>query len=214
MPILLVELNPNEISVDETLFPDQQKDEFIYEHLRHYCSKFYPLPTIEVRVYTKSVFVVRGHLYLAIARDFKHQRIRAVIDKNSSNDCVMQFLQNPSVSQLDWQSVIQQEQDNELVSYIWLVFFFSYPLTQETKKKFEAQIVQFFKQIQLPTWAEVPGNRIKDLNYPYSGYCAEFQAYIPVEDERWYASSRAVLVDFHLECVPILSFQGRKFRVE
>lgn len=213
MCILLVELSPDEISVDESLFPDLNKNSFIYEHLRHYCSKFYPLPTIEVKVDAEAIIVVRGHPYLAIAKELRNQRIRAVVDKASSESSVSRFLQRSSIIQLDWETVMHEE-NNDLVSYVWFVFFFERSLNQEERKAFEKDIVGFYRQIQLPVWAEVPDDRIKNLSYPYSGRCAEFQAYVPIADERWYASSRAVVVDFHLKCVPIVSFQGRRFRVD
>jgi hypothetical protein len=213
MHILLVELNPNEISVDESLFPDQQKDSFIYEHLRHYCSKFYPLPTITVRVCAEAVFVIRGHQYLAIARELGQERIRAVVDQSSSKQYVHSFLDKPSVVQLNWE-IARQEGYDTFVEFVWYVFFFERPLNQEEREIFEEQIVEFFRTIKLPEWAEVPENRIIDLSYPYSGYCAEFQAYVPIEDERWYSQSKAVVVNFHLKHIPILSFQGRKFHLE
>ena len=213
MHILLVELNPDEVSVDESLFPDKQKNSFIYEHLRHYCSKFYHLPTITVKVCAEAVFVVRGHQYLSIARELGHQRIRAIIDKSSPEKDVQKFLQKPSVVQLDWEAA-RNEGSDTLVEYVWFVFFFEKALNREDRKIFEEQIVEFFKHIKLPDWAEVPEKRITNLSYPYSGRCAEFQAYVPIEDERWYPSSRAVVVDFHLKYVPIASFQGRRFRVE
>jgi len=36
--ILVIELTPDEVSIDENIFSDPHKDEFIYEHLLHYCS--------------------------------------------------------------------------------------------------------------------------------------------------------------------------------
>jgi hypothetical protein len=120
MSILIVELDPNQVSIDETLFPDKDKDELIYEHLRHYYSKFELLPTIDVRVYTESVVVTRGHVYLKIAKELGYLRIRAIIDKNSASDCVLQLLQNPSIVQLNWQSLMQ-EGDDDFFSYLSLL---------------------------------------------------------------------------------------------
>lgn len=213
MPILLVELNIDEVSIDKSLLPNQEETSFIYEHLRHYCSKFYPLPTITVRVCAESVFVVRGYQYLLIARELGHQQIRAVIDKSSPEKYVQRFLGKASVSQLDWQ-VVRKEENDRLLGYFWYVFFFEKPLNQQKKTIFEDTIVNFFRQIKLPDWAEKPKSRIRNLSYPYSGSCAEFQAYVPIADERWYCESRAVLIEFHLKCVPIASFQGQIFRFE
>jgi hypothetical protein len=212
MSILLVELNTDEVSIDEFVFPNRQKDQFIYEHLRHYCSKFYPLPTIEVRICDEIIVVTRGHFYLSIANEFRHQRIRAVIDRNSQENLIENFLKKSSVVQLDWR-MTDQENNDELVSYVWLVIFFDRPLSQGDKNNFEEHVLEFFKRIPLPAWAEAPENRIQNMNYLDSGYCVELQAYIPVEDERWYISSKRVLNEFHLKYVSIASFQGRKFLV-
>lgn len=213
MPILLVELNTDEVLVDESLFPNKDSDSFVYEHLRHYCSKFYPLPTISVRVYPESVVVTRGHFYLLIAKELGSQRIRAVIDSVSPEDLVAKFLQKPSVIQLDWKA-IRQEESNNLYGYNWYVFFFETPLNTNNKNFFEDEVVKFFTKINFSEWAEVPDQRIKNLSYPCSGRCAEFQAYIPIADESWYARARAVATNFHLKCVPIISFQGQKFQVK
>jgi hypothetical protein len=213
MNIILIELNTDNISINEDLFPDREKNKYILEHLRHYCSKFYPLPTIAIKVCNEGVFVVRGHQYLLIAKELKHQRIRAIIDKSSLDNDVQIFLQKPSVVQLDWE-VAKMEGRDELVEYTWYVFFFEKQLNQEERQIFEEQIVEFFKDIKLPTWAKIPDNRIINLSYLFSRYCAEFQAYVPTEDERWYADSITVLINFHLNCVTIASFQGQKFRFE
>ena len=213
--ILLLELNPNDISIDEKLFPSPKKSSFIYEHLRYYCSKFYPLPTIFVRVYENSVIVTDGRMYLAIAKESGHQQIRAIVDRASPDRFVQKLLENPSVTQLDWETV-RQEDDDELVScdwFDWLIFFFKRSLNREEKKTFEEQVVRFFKQIPLPELTDVQKERIKNLSYPHSGLSAEFEAYLPWTDERWFATSRAVLLNFHFNCVPIASFQGWKWQV-
>jgi hypothetical protein len=76
------------------------------------------------------------------------------------------------------------------------------------------QVVEFYRQIKIPDWAEEPDERIKGLSYCYLGCRAELQAYLPIEDERWYAKSKAVLVDFHKKHCPIVSFQGRRFHAK
>jgi hypothetical protein len=159
------------------------------------------------------VFVTRGHLYLTLAKELGYDRIRAVIDKASPREIVSSFLENPSISQLDW-DVVKLENIDDFLEYVWLVFFFANPLTSQEKIVFENQVVEFYRQIKIPDGAEEADERIKDLNYPYLGRCAEFQAYLPIEDERWYAKSKAVLVDFHKQYAPIVSFQGRRFYAE
>ena len=214
MCILLVELNPDDVLVDTFLFLDKNKNEFIYEHLRHFYSKPNSvLPTIEVKVGAETV-VTRGHLYLLLAKELGYKRIRAVIARASPEIFVDNFLKKSSVEKLDWKTIRKEESEAPLAEYAWYIFFFKRALYLEERKAFEEQIVEFFRQIKLPSWAETTGEKIEDLSYPYGGTCAEFQAYVPIRDERWYAPSRAVLINFHLNCVPIVSFQGRKFRVE
>lgn len=213
MRILLVELNINEVSIDEYLFPNKEQNLFIYEHLRHYCSKFYPLPAITIKVCSLGFFVIRGHHYISIAKELGHQKIRAIVDKSSALETIQNFLLLKSVIQLDWE-VVRKEESETLVDYFWYILFFEKPLNQQQQIAFESEIVDFFRQIKLPNWAKKNENRIINLSYPYSGSCAEFQAYTPIEDERWHASSRSVLINFHLKHVPIISFQGRRFKVE
>ncbi|WP_254563965.1 hypothetical protein [Oscillatoria sp. HE19RPO] len=209
MSILIIEIPPSKVLIDETLFPDKHKEEFVYEHLRHYCSKFYPIPTIEIAIYNNSVFVTAGHLYLKIARELGCPKIRAVIDKKSPTNSIVKLLNSPDITQLDWQSLIQD--DDEPICYIWLVFFFIHALSKKEKFAFEDKILGFFSKINLPDWADASKKRIKNMKYINLDSGIEFQAYLPIEDERWYARSRAILMDFHFKYVPIISFQGRKF---
>jgi len=175
-------------------------------------SKLYPIPWITVRVDANSVIITRGHLYLKVARELGNEKIHAVVDRNDSDDIFIQkLLDRPCVIKLDWKTLIQE--DEQLLSYGWLVFFFKRLLNSVEKKIFEEEVVGFFQQIQVPGSVNLGRERIKNLNYPYSGLCAEFQAYLPWEDERWYLTSRAVLLNFHLNCVPIVSFQGKKWQV-
>ena len=83
---------------------------------------------------------------------------------------------NHSIIKLDWETVKQE--DEELVSYGWLVFFFKRSLDREEKKTFEEQVVRFFKQIPLPELTDLRKERIKNLSYSHSGLSAEFQAYL------------------------------------
>jgi hypothetical protein len=210
MPILLVEVNPEEISIDESLFPDEMKDSFVYEHLKYCCSKNSLLPSISIIVSAAKAFVIRGHQYLFIAKELKYPRIRAIIDKASPEKLVREFLQKPKVVKLDWETVRKEEPDT-MIGYSWFIFFFERTLTTAEKNSFEEQIVDFFRQLKLPAFVEIVDERVKNLNYPHAGHCAEFQAFVPIADERWYRSLRSVMIKFHSECIPVFSFQGRKF---
>lgn len=207
MPITLVEIESDKIVVDESRFLDDVMQSYVvYDHLRYYCSKFSPLPAISVQVESDVAFVVRRHWYLEIAKDLRIPRIRAVIE-NSVDAAVQSFLLQPSVGQIDWQEARKAEEEAS-IGYSWYVYFFERPLTAEERGVFEVQIVDFFRRLELPGWAELDDERIRNLSYPQEGLCAEFQAFVPSGDERWYAASLSVINKFHKECVPLVSFQG------
>jgi hypothetical protein len=211
MTILVVALNPSMITVNEYLFPNSYKDSFIYDHLRYYCSKGQSVPTITIKVCSDSVIVTRGHYYLLIAKELGYEKIQAVVDQNLSRD-IESFLNSPYIVQVNWKT-LRQNEDQKLLGYVWYVFFFKRNLSQSEQEAFHTLVVNFYEQIEIPGWANEPETRILDLNYSHLGYSAEFQAYVPFADERWYAGALAAAVDFHMKYVPIVSCQGRKFYI-
>ncbi len=208
MPLLVVDMDPNDVKVDESVFPNKWKDTFVYEHLRHYCSKFSPLPGISIYVTRKSVTVTDAHQYLSIAKDLGRESITAVVDHTSPKKAVQEFLKRPSVKQLDYQK-LRAEEDAAMFSYGLYVFFFERPLNARERQLFEQKIVGYLKEIKLPPRFEGV-ERIKELNYSYDGQCAEVEAFTST-DERWYGPFRLALMDFHQNVTPIISFQGTKF---
>lgn len=213
MSIHIVELKPDKVTIDEFKFPNKEQDFYIYDHLRYYCSKLTTLPAISIKIIDNVIFASSRSQYLTIAKELNRNRIQAVINLSSSKEDITKILNKPYVVQLDWEAVKKKERET-LINYAWYIFFFQKTLNQDEKKAFEKDVVNFFRLIKLPSWATVPDQRIKDLAYSYSGLCCEFQAYVPIADERWYSSARAKTEIFHLNCVPIVSFQGRKFKVD
>ena len=60
MPIILVEVDTDDILVDKSRFlPDLLERFVIYEHMLHYCSKFSPLPAISIQIENDAAFVIR-----------------------------------------------------------------------------------------------------------------------------------------------------------
>jgi hypothetical protein len=210
MKTSLIELNTDEISINESLFPDTEKDAFVQEHLQYYYSKINSVPTIVIRVESASIFVVRGHSYLTTAKELKLKKIRVVLDEGSTAESVVRLLRKPSVLQLDWKKV-KREEENLLFEYNWYVFFFKRSISEAEKSVFDEHILRFFRRLEFPIFFKVPDERIQNLSYSHSGYCAEFQAYVPTLDERWYSPFRLAMEEFNLNCIPIASFQGRKF---
>ena len=134
----------------------------------------------------------------------------------SGNTSYTDFLRNlndaTDIQKNYWETVKNSDR-NVLFDYVWLVCFFERPLNADEQNIFEEQVVGFFRQFILPNFADSTNERIKDLNYLFDGLCVEFQAYMPIGDERWYSEFRAVIVKFHSQYVPISSFQGHKFSV-
>ena len=214
MPIILVEVDPGEIRVDKSRFlPDLLEPFVIYEHMFHYCSKLSKLPAISIQIENGAAFVIRRHWYLSIAKDLKAPRIRAVIENKTDFDAIQRFLQKTSVTQIDWEEARKAEEDQP-ISYGWLVFFFERALIESERRAFEHQVVDFYRTLELPNWFKDEAERIMNLNYPHHGLCAEFQALAPFGDERWYPASRAALEKFHKEVVPLISFQGNRIEFD
>lgn len=208
MSLLLVEMNPSDVEVDESVFPDEWKDWFVYEHLRYCCSKSQILSVVKIHVTADAVTAMSGQTYLSIARDLGRTSIRAVVDWSSPEEAVKQFLKRPSVTKLDYKA-IREEEDKTLYWYGWFIFFFEEGLGEREREIFERDVVGFLKQIKLPPQFEAV-ERIQELTYPFSGRCAEVKAFRSA-DERWYAPFRVVLSDFHKNVARIASFQGTKF---
>lgn len=210
MPIILVEVDPNEIRVDRSRFlPDLLAPSVIYEHMLYYCSKLPKLPAISIQIENGEAFVIRRHWYLSIAKVLKTPRIRAVIENKTDVEAIQRFLQKTSVTQIDWEGARKEEEDQP-VYYGWLIFFFERALTEDERRAFEVQIVDFYRSLELPTWVDGGSERIISLSYTNDGLCAEFQALAPFGDDRWYSASRTALEKFHREVVPLISFQGNR----
>ncbi|MEH1863543.1 MAG: hypothetical protein V7K69_00650 [Nostoc sp.] len=212
MLIILAEVSPDDILIDESIFADTQKDLFIYEHLKYFISKLGYLPVVEVRLYGNLVFVTRGHLYALISKELGYKYIRIRILQDSSREDVENFLQKSSVIRLDWETVKQEASRIPLVDYVWYIVFFAHSLSQVERQIFEESIIKFLKEIKLPECVQESNEKIRYLNYPFFGECCEFQAYISIGDERWYGDWTRKLSNFNLKHVPIISVNGRKFQ--
>jgi hypothetical protein len=210
--MLLAEIDPFDILISDIEPLKESEKHFVFEHLLYMMSKIPILPTLLVKLEPQGVIVKYGYLYLEIARILKRKIIRVVVDQSSSEECIQNFLQASSLRVLNWE---EERQDNLQASckFVWYVFFFERAINDKEKNEFEKNIVNFFRELKLPIWAEIPDERIKNLSYQNLGMSAEFEAYVTIADESWYRDSMAVLINFHSQCVPIASFQGRHFLI-
>ncbi|PSB55342.1 hypothetical protein [Chamaesiphon polymorphus] len=208
--MLLIEVSPYRILSDEIKYPNREKDRFIFEHLKYLCSKLTSLPTLTIQVDSQGAWIKRGHYYLTIAKMLQMPNVKAIVDSSSSNENIECFLETSTANVLDWETERLTERD-VLHGYVQYLLFFQRILSEEEKQEFEEKIVNFFGSLRFPVGMNIPDVRINNLAYPYSGICAEFEAYVPILDESWYGQSRSVLIDFHLQNVPIVSFQGMKW---
>ena len=67
---------PTPLVLEDPRFPDED-ERLIYEHLRHFCSKLFTLPSIDVALVAGKLTVTRGHKYLRAARELGHTWLRA-----------------------------------------------------------------------------------------------------------------------------------------
>ncbi|MBP0001802.1 MAG: hypothetical protein J7641_22905 [Cyanobacteria bacterium SID2] len=213
METIVVDIEIDWVVVEDMNILNQCKEKITYTHLRHFCSKSDLLPTLDIRIFNEFAIITSEHIYYAIAKDLRHTHIRALVRNYPSKQNLSDFLKQPYVRLVDWKLLLEESHE-EFISYMWFVFFFETALNTEQKIIFEKEIVGFFERVEMPRGIEVPLDRIKDLNYPYSQRCAEFQAYLPIPlgGERWIYDSMAKLLNFHKNHVPIVSFQGVPIR--
>jgi hypothetical protein len=210
MTVLLVELSPDLVVVDSTRFPDRDQSH-IFEHLKHYCSLFDPLPAIEVKAESGGPVVMRGHKYLEIARQLGRPTIRALIHRSSDAAAVEALLSRPDVAQLDWRAIDAAEQAIPFPNQ-WHVFFFERPLGATDRECFHTRIVEFLSAVaqeRLRERVNVPS--VSAVLYDDSRNLAQFQAPTPVGDESWFAEYISRVEIFDRDCARIVSYQGTRF---
>src|SRR5438094_9620869 len=62
---------------EDQRYPDCD-NHHIYEHLKYFCSKCFPLPAIDVSLVDEKLVVTRGHKYLRAARELGYPWLGAV----------------------------------------------------------------------------------------------------------------------------------------
>lgn len=195
--IVLVEVPTGAVTLDEVKYPDRDTS-LVFEHLVRYCSRFEPLPAIGVALNGRTVTVVRGHKYLRAAKVLGRPSIRAVVVGASPREDLDMAIAAVGGKLLDWEGIRDAER-NEPVPMGWHVFFFARPLSADEKASFERVVSSAF-----------PGVPVR-VEHDDAGPAAEFEAPTPVTDESWARRNLGAFSAFSEECVPIVSYLGRRF---
>lgn len=206
MPSCFIEVPIPWIHEDER-FPDRDVRQ-IYPHLKHYCSKFFPLPAIEVGPFRDGFVVTHGHKYVRIARELGYPWLRAIYRTEYSDP--QQVLDTlPQGVRVTPRELLEREAAT-LVAREYHVYFFSSPLASPERDRFLSDIAGFFERLET-SLIDMSQRRLLRWDFPFSGECAEFEALIPVGDPRWFSSYLDICRRFSREVRRIVSFQGKIF---
>jgi hypothetical protein len=205
MSFQFIEVSPAEVLLDNTQV--ERDDGFVYAHLKRYCSKFTPLPAITVNVVDGKLSAVRGHKYLAIAREMGHEAIRAVLQNGGFDELKAQGVKG-LLSALP-ESKLEEEQSTDVIDG-WHVFFFKSPLSSEIAQAVRTRFSCFLNET-LPA-ALPPGMAISiESSFDCEARCLELKFPTPVTNTRWLESFRAFCLEIHSTFFPIETYQGRRF---
>lgn len=208
--LVIADIDPNKIFFAKDEIPDLAVQNFIYEHLRYFCSKFFPIPSIMVRIDHNSIIAISRSIYLQIAKDLDLPTIRAVINELSDKDAIDLLAKKKEITLLDYRKLRDTE---HIVSQSWHVFFFERDLRQDEKYEFKDLVFEHFKS-QNYLMESLKDSPITFFDFSHSDQCAEFRGFTPAENRDWTNSFRQKLYNFHLERVRITSYQGRRFVVD
>jgi hypothetical protein len=199
IPISLIHAEPD--------YPDHD-DRQIYEHLMYFCSKFFPLPAIDVRLVGERLVVIRGHKYLWAAQQLSYPWLRAVY-KSDKPDPQAMLEELPPGIRITPREVLEQE-NATILARDYHVFFFDAPLTPEEQELFLSNIAGFFERLETPLIPQSE-KRLFRWSFPFDGHCGEFEALIPVGDPSWLNAYLETCRKFSREVKRIVSFQGACF---
>jgi hypothetical protein len=208
MPLELVALPPELVTIDESRYPDGDKT-WVYDHLMHYCSLFDPLPAIRILINENGPVVTWGHKYLRISRALRRPLIRALIKPGSNEDAKASLLQRADVVKLDWEEIDAIERATPVIDQ-WHVFYFERALSAREKRRFDDEVAAFFVAAPRPAWDEAD-TIVGQVQHDDSEHRAQFRARTPVADESWYRDFLAAVNRFSRNVAKIISYQGRRF---
>jgi hypothetical protein len=206
MPIHCLKV-PLEFIREDVAFPDLDR-RHIYDHLRYFCSKIFPLPALDVVFVNQQFVVTNGHIYLRVARDLGYPWARAFYQSDSSDpqSVLAGFPQGVEI-------IPRESLDQELAQQVvrdYQVFFFHGGLTVDEQRCFITNVAGFFERLDSPL-LQHSKQRLFRWAFSHGDECVEFQALIPVGDPTWLAPYLQTCRKFSREVRRILSFQGARF---
>jgi len=208
MDLTVLQLPVDVVKVDEAVFPDRDT-RHIVAHLAYYLSLASTWPAITARVTAAGTYVTGGHKYLQVARLLARPVIRAIIEPASEPEALMNLLRLPGVRQLDVK-VLQSE--GEQIAGRWHVFYFERSISAAERERFDTEVAGFFETLAAKRQRndqDMPV--VEHLQYDAIHHRIAFYALAPYGDESWFGSYLGRMQRFSAECVPIVSYQGRRF---
>jgi hypothetical protein len=188
-------------------FPDRD-DRHYFEHLRYFCSKFFPLPAIDVILADRKFIVTRGHKYFRAASDLGYPWLRAVYQSETRYPQAL-LRQLPDGIRITPHEVLERESATT-VARDFHVYFFQGSLTEAEKYQFRSEIAGFFERLATPLIA-TKEKRLFSCAFPFGGQCAEFKALIPIGDSTRLTDYLRTCQRFSRDVRRIVSFQGARF---
>lgn len=197
---------PRFIMVDPTKVVESdehpmKEEGFIFPHLKRYCAHFDPLPVITVTPKAGKLVVVRGHIYLRIAKELGRKLLRAVVSADVSGV--------PGILGEISRETLEKEQQRTVVDG-WHVFFLGDPEPAELIESVKRRFMDYLSR-SLPNVVPVDMSRDVLWNYDPTGPCIELKFPTPVANAEWAAEYHALCIGISSELARIVSYQGRRF---
>ncbi|MBO0862864.1 MAG: hypothetical protein J2P21_31075 [Chloracidobacterium sp.] len=205
MSYQFIEVSPRDVILDCSEV--ERDDGLVYEHLKCYCSKFTPHPAITVKLPAGRLLAVRGHKYLSIALELRHERIRAVIHDTTFEALRRQGV--PGAPSVVPHTQLECEQNTEVIAS-WHVFFFKSIPSRDIADQIDARFRDFLNQ-SLPDALGRSHRVVIDSDFDFTGPCFEIKFPTPVANHAWARLYHAFISSVSKEMLPIASYQGRRF---
>jgi hypothetical protein len=192
---------------EDPRYPDRDT-RHIYEHLKYFCSKCFPLPAVDVVLADGRLLVTSGQKYVQAARELGYPWVRAVYRSQTVDPNVL-LAELPPGTHVIPRDVLERESAVQ-VSRDYHVYFFDGPLTPVQQERFHSDIVEFFERLET-SLIRSGEKRVFEWGFPFGARCGEFKALVPVGDPSWLNKYLEASREFSRNVRRIVSFQGALF---